>query len=92
MGSPIPESWNMALGGLVLGSLILSFKAMGIMMFQLSGFYYKGVAMMGIGFWDIAYGHYVGLPRNGILLTKNLQTCIFKARSGALVAFKVVSG
>ena len=31
----------MALGGLVLGSLILYLKGMRIMMFQLSGFYYK---------------------------------------------------
>ena len=31
--------WNMALGGLVLGSLILYLKGMRIMMFQLSGFY-----------------------------------------------------
>ena len=30
----------MALGGLVLGSLILYLKAMRIVMFQLSGFYY----------------------------------------------------
>ena len=30
-----------ALGGLVLGSLILYLKGMRIMMFQLSGFYYK---------------------------------------------------
>ena len=28
--------------GLVLGSLILYLKGMGIMMFQLSGFYYRG--------------------------------------------------
>ena len=28
-----PESWNMALGGLVLGSLILYLKGMRIMMF-----------------------------------------------------------
>ena len=32
----------MGLGGLVLGSLILYLKGMRIMMFQLSGFYYKG--------------------------------------------------
>ena len=31
----------MALGGLVLGSLILYLKAMRIVMFQLSGFYYN---------------------------------------------------
>ena len=31
----------MALGGLVLGSFILYLKGMWIMMFQLSGFYYK---------------------------------------------------
>ena len=31
----------MALGGLVLGSLILYLKGMRIMMFQLSGFYFK---------------------------------------------------
>ena len=31
----------MALGGLVLGSLILFLKGMRRMMFQLSGFYYK---------------------------------------------------
>ena len=36
-----PESWNMALGGLVLGSLILYLKGMRRMMFQLSGFYYN---------------------------------------------------
>ena len=36
-----PESWNTALGGLVLGSLILYLKGMRIMMFQLSGFYYN---------------------------------------------------
>ena len=35
-----PESWNMALGGLVLESLILYLKGMRILMFQLSGFYY----------------------------------------------------
>ena len=35
------ESWNMALGGLVLGSLILYLKGMRIMMFQLSGFYHR---------------------------------------------------
>ena len=34
-----PESWNIAFGGLVLGSLILYLKGMRIMMFQLSGFY-----------------------------------------------------
>ena len=33
------SSWNIALGGLVLGSLILYLKGMRIMMFQLSGFY-----------------------------------------------------
>ena len=37
----IPESWNMDLGGFVLGSLILYLKGMRRMMFQLSGFYYK---------------------------------------------------
>ena len=31
----------MGLGGLVLGSLILYLKGMRIMMFQLSGYYYK---------------------------------------------------
>ena len=31
----------MALGGSVLGSLILYLKGMRIMMFQLSGYYYK---------------------------------------------------
>ena len=33
----------MALGGLVLGSLILYLKGMRLMMFQLSGFYCKGI-------------------------------------------------
>ena len=33
----MPESWNMALGG--IGSLKLDLKGMRIMMFQLSGFY-----------------------------------------------------
>ena len=32
----------MVLGGLVLGSLILYLKGMRMMMFQLSGYYYKG--------------------------------------------------
>ena len=36
-----PESWNMAIGGFVLGSLIVYVKGMRRMMFQLSGFYYK---------------------------------------------------
>ena len=35
------ESWNMALGGFVLGSLILYLKGMRRMMFQLSGFHLK---------------------------------------------------
>ena len=35
-----PESWNMALGGLVLGSLVLYLKGMRVVIFQLSGFYY----------------------------------------------------
>ena len=34
-----PESWNMDLGRLVLGSPILYLTGMRIMMFQLSGFY-----------------------------------------------------
>ena len=34
----IPESWNMALGGLVLGSPIPYLKGMRILMFQLPGF------------------------------------------------------
>ena len=34
----IPESWNMALGGLVLESPIPYLKGMRILMFQLSGF------------------------------------------------------
>ena len=34
------ESWNMDLGGLVLGSLILYLKGMRIPMFQLSGYYW----------------------------------------------------
>ena len=36
-----PESWNMVLGGLVLGSLIVYLKGMRILMVQLSGYYYK---------------------------------------------------
>ena len=35
----IPESWNMGVGGFVLGSLTLYLKGMRRMMFQLSGFY-----------------------------------------------------
>ena len=46
-----PESWNMDLGGIVLGSLILYLKGMRIMMFQLSGFYYK-VSSLGFGVVD----------------------------------------
>ena len=38
-----PESWNRALGGLVLGSLMLYLKGMRIMMFQLSGVYYTPI-------------------------------------------------
>ena len=37
----IPESWNMGLGGLVLGSLILYLKGMRILMLQLSCFCYR---------------------------------------------------
>ena len=51
----------MALGGFVLGSLIVYLKGMRIMMFQLSGYYYKGTlsrkpereprgSRMGVGF------------------------------------------
>ena len=36
----------MALGGLVLGSLILYLKGMRIMMFQLSGFYCNGLGLV----------------------------------------------
>ena len=36
-----PESWNMALGGFVLGSLIIFLNGMRRTMFQLSGFYFK---------------------------------------------------
>ena len=36
-----PESWNMGLGGWVLGSPILYLKGMRILIFQLFGFYYK---------------------------------------------------
>ena len=39
----IPESWNMALGGLVLGSPIPYLKGMRILMFQLSGFCFKAL-------------------------------------------------
>ena len=41
-----PESWNMALGGLVLGSLILYLKGMRRMMFQLSGFYCRASSLL----------------------------------------------
>ena len=52
----------MALGGLVLGSLILYLKGMRIMMFQLSGFYCRasslglwvrdlGLRVLGFDFW-----------------------------------------
>ena len=36
----IPESWNMGLGGFVLGPLVLYLKGMRRMVFQVSGFYY----------------------------------------------------
>ena len=45
----------MALGGLVLGSLILYLKGMRRMMFQLSGFYYMGASRIGLGFWGMIY-------------------------------------
>ena len=37
--SRTPESWKMASGGFVLGSLVLYLKGMRTTMFQLSGFY-----------------------------------------------------
>ena len=40
----ITESWNVGLGGLVLGSLILYLKGMGTIMFRFSGFYYHAAA------------------------------------------------
>ena len=41
---------NMGLGGFVLGSPILQLKGMRILMFQLSGFYYRvqGIAFVGL--------------------------------------------
>ena len=45
----ITERWNIALGGLVLGSLILYLKGMRIVMFQLSGFHYKFLGVQGSG-------------------------------------------
>ena len=39
----------MALGGFVLGSLILYLKGMRRMMFQLSGFYYKALIFACLG-------------------------------------------
>ena len=48
----IPESWNMALGGLVLGSPIPYLKGMRILMFQLSGFCFKVRGLVAtIGLW-----------------------------------------
>ena len=44
----IPESWNLDLGGFVLGSLILYLKGRRRMMFQLSGFYYSWLGVSGI--------------------------------------------
>ena len=41
----------MALGGLVLGSLILYLKGMRIMMFQLCGFYYIRVQGLLVASW-----------------------------------------
>ena len=38
-----PESWNMDLGGLVLGALIFYLKGMRAIMFQLSGFYCRSL-------------------------------------------------
>ena len=40
----------MGLGGFVLGSPILYLKGMRILMFQLSGFYYKGLGVRQLGF------------------------------------------
>ena len=39
----IPESWNIGIGGAMLGSLMLYLKGIGVIMFQLSGFYCKGL-------------------------------------------------
>ena len=47
----ITERWNIALGGLVLGSLILYLKGMRIVMFQLSGFHYKFLGGPGLRVW-----------------------------------------
>ena len=41
----------MVLGGLVLGSLIVYLKGMRIMMFQLSGYYYRVPAKGSLGFF-----------------------------------------
>ena len=41
----------MALGGLVLGSPILYLKGLRIIMFQLSGFYYKGFLKWALLVW-----------------------------------------
>ena len=55
----------MALGGLLLGSPILYLKGMGMLMFQLSGFYYR------------ALGHYMfpllGLRGSYLLFFKPLK-------------------
>ena len=50
----------MGLGGLVLGSPILHFKGMRIMMFQLSGFYFRGLGTLplaAVGFKDQDLGN-----------------------------------
>ena len=48
------------MGGLVLGSPILHFKGMRIMMFQLSGFYFRGLGTLplaAVGFKDQDLGN-----------------------------------
>ena len=66
------KSWNMAVGGFVLGSLILYLKGMRTTMFQLSGFYCRVriVCSLRPGVWVLppfantcfSHGPYLKLP------------------------------
>ena len=55
-----PESWNMGLGGLVLGSPKLYLKGMGILMFQLSGFYCRRTQYPKRTFQGTFFGRFKG--------------------------------
>ena len=61
------RSWNMALGGLVLGSLILDLKGRRRMMFQLSGYYCRASSFWGSLFLKLSVFFVRGWQNPGFL-------------------------